>query len=617
MHIASCAWTVALLLRSVSSTTIRLACSGDLGEEDCTPLTVACLASVIDRARACSATITTDRIGETAALLDEFLMPRLMWRVVSEPDEPVASGVFAIERLRAAHPLTSALRLIEEVQFPGEADTSRCSSTMHLPAAPRYFGLLMATLGAQSMAAISSGVHVNPAMPKDWRMVDASVPCSGLPAGATRAGLDEYLASHRPCAGRAPNPRFREAEAGDDEPDEPFEEAGPHQLWCYFLPSSGCPLPAWAWLNNAENCDRRGANNRVCVASNGSRACAPSCGDGAEASARALRFADALREAHPVSKIGLFMYLALRLNRATRLEVRARVRRWLRENPEWATHARGDCAVAHVRHGDKLTHRWNRLDAQRRANADKFNRSLADYARVASAGLRARAAESSRHVLIMTDDLDIVRSAPRVAEAEHVQFFHVAPGRPLTSLSNVSHRSMCQPARSWAEAAEHETEARGCPRGMWRQTVGHANGEADCQKDLLRVREAAAIARHAREIDSSFVDLGDDSRSRAAKARFRALPACERSARLAEARILTPASCAFDYSTNPASGEPVGSQELMQWLVAWTLMSECSLLVAVSIEPSISHFTNMLFEWMCTHSPELACPAFHSISPAG
>ena len=55
----------------------------------------------------------------------------------------------------------------------------------------------------------------------------------------------------------------------------------------------------------------------------------------------------------------------------------------------------------------------------------------------------------------------------------------------------------------------------------------------------------------------------------------------------------------------------------MQWLVAWTLMSECSLLVAVSIEPSVSHFTSILFEWMCTHSPELECPAFHSIVPAG
>ena len=48
---------------------------------------------------------------------------------------------------------TNALRLIEEVQFPSEAElAARCSSIMHLPAAPRYFGLLMATLGAQSMA---------------------------------------------------------------------------------------------------------------------------------------------------------------------------------------------------------------------------------------------------------------------------------------------------------------------------------------------------------------------------------------------------------------------------------------------------------------------------------
>ena len=620
MRLAWIAGWIVLWLRSVGSATIRLTCSGDLGEEDCAPLTVACLASAIDRVRACSATITTDRIGETAAVLDEFLMPRLAWRVVSEPDERAADGVFVIERLPPAHPLASALRLIEEVQFPSEAElAARCSSIMHLPAAPRYFGLLMATLGAQSMAAISSGMHVNPAMPKDWRMLDASVPCSGLPAGATRAELDDYIARHRPCSGRAPNPLFREFEAGDDEPDLPFEEAAPHQLWCYFLPMSGCPLPAWAWLNNAENCDRRGANNRVCVASNGSRACAARCVGADDASARALRFADALREAHPVSKVGLFMYLALRLNRAARLEVRARVRRWRRANPEWATHARGDCAVAHVRHGDKLTHRWNRLDAQRRVNADKFNRSLADYARVASAGLRARAAAgpSSRHVLVMTDDLDIVRSAPRVADAERVKFFHVTPGRPLTSLSNVSARSMCQTARSWAEAAEHEAEARGCPKGMWRQTVGHANGEADCQKDLLHARETGAIARHAREVDPAFVELGDDSRSRAARARFRTLPACERSARIAEAPFSTPGSCAFDYTTDPVSGEPVGSQELMQWLVAWTLMSECSLLVAVSIEPSVSHFTSILFEWMCTHSPELECPAFHSIVPAG
>ena len=102
MRLAWIAGWIVLWLRSVGSATIRLTCSGDLGEEDCAPLTVACLASAIDRARACSATITTDRIGETAAVLDEFLMPRLAWRVVSEPDERAADGVFVIERLPPA-----------------------------------------------------------------------------------------------------------------------------------------------------------------------------------------------------------------------------------------------------------------------------------------------------------------------------------------------------------------------------------------------------------------------------------------------------------------------------------------------------------------------------------
>ena len=102
MRLAWIAGWIVLWLRSVGSATIRLTCSGDLGEEDCAPLTVACLASAIDRARACSATITTDRIGETAAVLDEFLMPRLAWRVVSEPDERAADVAAAKIRLNYA-----------------------------------------------------------------------------------------------------------------------------------------------------------------------------------------------------------------------------------------------------------------------------------------------------------------------------------------------------------------------------------------------------------------------------------------------------------------------------------------------------------------------------------
>ena len=58
-----------------------------------------------------------------------------------------------------------------------------------------------------------------------------------------------------------------------------------------------------------------------------------------------------------------------------------------------------------------------------------------------------------------------------------------------------------------------------------------------------------------------------------------------------------PPSCAHDYLRHPKTGQPVGSEELLQWLVTWDLMADCDTFVAYSIKASF--FTEFIFVWLC------------------
>ena len=64
-----------------------------------------------------------------------------------------------------------------------------------------------------------------------------------------------------------------------------------------------------------------------------------------------------------------------------------------------------------------------------------------------------------------------------------------------------------------------------------------------------------------------------------------------------------PTLCAFDYLRDPATGEEVGHEELLQWLVAFELMSECEGFVGGTFH---SHFTRLMYAWMCARRPR--CP---------
>ena len=75
---------------------------------------------------------------------------------------------------------------------------------------------------------------------------------------------------------------------------------------------------------------------------------------------------------------------------------------------------------------------------------------------------------------------------------------------------------------------------------------------------------------------------------------------------MATANLLAAAYGLVELPTNgrdPATGEEVGHGELLQWLVAFELMSECEGFVGGTFH---SHFTRLMYAWMCARRPR--CP---------
>ena len=73
-------------------------------------------------------------------------------------------------------------------------------------------------------------------------------------------------------------------------------------------------------------------------------------------------------------------------------------------------------------------------------------------------------------------------------------------------------------------------------------------------------------------------------------------------------RIRAPPICALDYLRDPRTGEAVGAEELLQWMVAWRLMADCDRFVG---KPMESLFARFIFVFVCVARgacPELRAP---------
>lgn len=147
-------------------------------------------------------------------------------------------------------------------------------------------------------------------------------------------------------------------------------------------------------------------------------------------------------------------------------------------------------------------------------------------------------------VLLTTDDRDILDAAPAAAARYGVPVVSVPAGRPLQSTARIN-----------------------------RLGLGAVKHQGGCARAVKMARRAAA----ARAADG-------------AAPRYRAPP-----------------TCALDYLRDPTTGEDVGGEELLQWLVAWNLMGSCDRFVG---KPAESLFARFIFASMCVDRG--ACPELRS-----
>ena len=126
----------------------------------------------------------------------------------------------------------------------------------------------------------------------------------------------------------------------------------------------------------------------------------------------------------------LWSMLFNRLNARTQEELATREHAWRAMNPAWPNKTQSKCVGIHVRHGDKLID--SELD---RADAQSYNRSLDEYLDQAALLLGTNGASQSRpHVMVMSDDKDIIDESKKVGRAK---VFHVDTLRPLRSLKAI------------------------------------------------------------------------------------------------------------------------------------------------------------------------------------
>jgi|MDSY01.1.fsa_nt_gb hypothetical protein len=245
-----------------------------------------------------------------------------------------------------------------------------------------------------------------------------------------------------------------------------------------------------------------------------------------------------------------FLQVFLRPNFWTRQAISSRISQWKSAHPHWGCDSGGGtCVAMHVRHGDKLTHYWmnSSTPAGRNmaaANAREFNHTLWDYTRLAA----------RRVAILKLNARNFPMKEPSrkkpgnyTAGSEVLKIFLMTDDLDVVAESTAVERE----SRHWQVRIKFFWVQPGRPlqsTSKINEHLGSANHEKKCTKDR----------------------------------RF----------------------CAFDYARDPITGKYLGPEELLQFLVSFTLMAEADVFIAAS---SSSHFTRLILAWVCSSRGD-GCP---------
>ena len=176
---------------------------------------------------------------------------------------------------------------------------------------------------------------------------------------------------------------------------------------------------------------------------------------------------------------------------------------------------------------------------------------------------------------------------------------------PAHLVEHVSARSMCQTARSWAEAAEHEAESarvgvgKACgDRPSGTRTARRIARSASCMRAQTGAPRDGTRARSTQRLSSAGRRLAVARRAEAQYSRAARVEAI--GARSAEEGDLRRRLVRIRLHVNPVSGEPLGSQAA-RCSGSWPGRSCPSARCWWPSQSAVgTHFTSILFEWMCT-----------------
>jgi hypothetical protein len=461
----------------------------------------------------------------TGAVVDEYVTKHLLWRVVQEPVPHGLKGTRAVNipgLFVLQREISKRAAVLGQLQCVLHTECKGLGNVRLVDTGDRYFGLMIASAAAETLSSLYKGCPAILDFTKGWPME------GGIERGCRSGlGFECYFLRLNSCTAGLRRELLEDPTTSqlrqnlDDLRD---------QKWLYAKYRSK-KVPHVVG----------GPKNRSVVFGSDCHEAAQLAGT--QDDMRCSKTDPKKIRSNPYySQLTLFAALAFRPNRSTRIEVRERIALWKAAHPSWAARpSSSTCAALHVRHGDKLTPYWlgnvkgkGPVDDAMEVNR-AFNISLEEYVGAAVASLSRNGELPARpQVLLMTDDLDIVRAASQILQAE---VFTVPTGRPLVSLS--------------------ETNAHG---------FGNLDHEKECRTEAQR--------KHWRRLG---------------------------------------VECSFDYYHDPMTGKPAGSEEMLQWLVAWELMSTCQ----IYVRHAGSSFGSLIYGIISDHRLSRGLPCSKSVFAMG
>jgi len=331
-----------------------------------------------------------------SAAIDEFLIPRLEWRV-SQCSGPRHKTECVLQRV-ADRALPHFLKL-DALQFPADlGDRRECQATVH--ASGQW-------IGAATQIDLVVGFATWMMDIRESKRNTSFLPVWSDANYALNSNWSTTQALFRPFCGES--------------------ETSPMTTQdCFFLPMSSCAMDSVQWARVQDQV-RMGPNKDFAVSPR-------------------------LREAKPFTGLNdgdigvMWQMLFFRQNARTRNEIAIRETEWRSKNTAWPASPGSNCAAIHVRHGDKLMPYWMNIDDTINGG---FNKSLDEYLDVALRMMKdehrrkgTSANEETPLVFLMSDDADIMAVAK---DSRRATIHTVSPGTPLKSLTETLSRGPVNP----------------------------------------------------------------------------------------------------------------------------------------------------------------------------